>query len=563
MFTEVLKKEIEVITMVHLVAIVFSVVVLMVLFSKARRDKSLQLFLLMQISITMWMTFKIFKNLAPNLELRWTFNVLYYVGVILFELGFFGFTYTIYKKKPLNRKVKILLYTVAVLQFLFVITNPFHYKFYSVYTFWTDKFGPLFLVHSVIEYSIIAIGVYYGARHFSREFKSTSKIYKTMTAVAISFPVVVNILYISGIFNEFIYSHGIRIEFDITPISFILTISVFTYATFNYEYLDLTPIQKYEISDALDTSIIVLDEKLTVVYMNKKTFDMLGANAKDVFQSLVDDRIIAVGSRKLRSLEVDNKYYMYSSKIINQFFDKKHIISLQDVTYFREVEKNILKEHESLSGINTALKSAIDELINESKADARNFVAKELHDIIGHSLVVSIKSLEVAKLYYESEMENDSIVESSIEDSIESLDCGIVSMNEIMSRKEVYNTDKVKKEIDEILSRLKNIPVNIHFSYRGECTKISNTLYTVIISVVKELLTNSIKHAEAEDILINISNDGECIDMVFIDNGKGCDILSEGNGLKGIKERVSEVKGSVSFDCGVGEGFTAKIRLAG
>nr|WP_321261265.1 hypothetical protein [uncultured Sphaerochaeta sp.] len=40
------------------------------------------------------------------------------------------------------------------------------------------------------------------------------------------------------------------------------------------------------------------------------------------------------------------------------------------------------------------------------------------------------------------------------------------------------------------------------------------------------------------------------------DNGKGCANLQEGNGLRGIRERIDQLDGQVYFSLEEGKGFT-------
>lgn len=74
-------------------------------------------------------------------------------------------------------------------------------------------------------------------------------------------------------------------------------------------------------------------------------------------------------------------------------------------------------------------------------------------------------------------------------------------------------------------------------------------------------MTNSIKYAEAKDIFISVTVKEKGIDILFLDNGKGCDTLVLGNGLNGIKERLRLVGGNAEFITGNNEGFMSKIRI--
>ena len=71
----------------------------------------------------------------------------------------------------------------------------------------------------------------------------------------------------------------------------------------------------------------------------------------------------------------------------------------------------------------------------------------------------------------------------------------------------------------------------------------------VLIRCVQEVVTNSIRHARAEHVWIDIARSPEG-GIVFeaYDDGHGADRLVMGHGLTGISERVRELGGHARFD---------------
>ena len=49
--------------------------------------------------------------------------------------------------------------------------------------------------------------------------------------------------------------------------------------------------------------------------------------------------------------------------------------------------------------------------------------------------------------------------------------------------------------------------------------------------------------------------------MYILDNGKGCETISEHNGLRGIRERTEKLGGTVKFNSIQGEGFNTIIKI--
>jgi two-component system sensor histidine kinase DesK len=65
--------------------------------------------------------------------------------------------------------------------------------------------------------------------------------------------------------------------------------------------------------------------------------------------------------------------------------------------------------------------------------------------------------------------------------------------------------------------------------------------------VLREAVTNIVRHAGARECLIELSTEQDTTQLVIADDGKG-DIREEGNGLRGMRERVQELGGRLSLD---------------
>ena len=86
-----------------------------------------------------------------------------------------------------------------------------------------------------------------------------------------------------------------------------------------------------------------------------------------------------------------------------------------------------------------------------------------------------------------------------------------------------------------------------------------------IYRIVQEMLNNTIKHASASAISVNISFDEENIYLNYKDNGKGFlmedESVKRGLGLKNIESRISTLTGSANYKSEPGMGFVAKIKV--
>ncbi|MFA9399256.1 MAG: histidine kinase N-terminal 7TM domain-containing protein [Clostridiaceae bacterium] len=553
---DILKIEIQAICTVHIIAIILSIIFLMIFYMKAKRDYSLNTFLVMQISMIGWMVFKIFKTVSPTEVSRWWFIVGYYFCACVFEVSFFEFAYFNYNERPIKRKIRYILYFIAFIQFSWILTNPFHHLFYATYDFWGDSFGILFYIHTLIVYCFVLTGFVYGCKTFKRRFKGEKWWYKRLIASTIILPLILNFLFITKVLHRFIFFIGIPVIFDITPIMFLFSTMIFAYATFKHEFINLSPIMKYEIIHKLDTPICVLDSSFEVIYVNERLEETLSDNVINSLNNVF--KTIDVLTTKDSEIRIDNKMFAVSILEVSTLNETQYLVTLNNITDYKNIESRILLKQEELEKTNSELKLTIEKLRKTSKIGARNYVAREMHDIIGHSLVVTIKLLEVAKLYH---YKDKNLSTEALSDSISSIETGIKSMENITQKERSYTGANLEKAIKKMLDRIKTTDINTKLSFKGVYFNLEEKTYDIINRICLELVTNSLKHSQASEMFISINLKQNYISILVMDNGNGCDNLVLGNGLSGIKERLRLIGGKAEFVTSIGEGFMSKISI--
>ncbi len=92
----------------------------------------------------------------------------------------------------------------------------------------------------------------------------------------------------------------------------------------------------------------------------------------------------------------------------------------------------------------------------------------------------------------------------------------------------------------------------------GMKTRMEESKEVFVFRIIQEALNNIIKHAEATDVLIQLSETDEEYHFIVEDDGKGFDPLQieSGLGLKSIQSRVDFLKGSLDVDTKEGVGTT-------
>lgn len=91
----------------------------------------------------------------------------------------------------------------------------------------------------------------------------------------------------------------------------------------------------------------------------------------------------------------------------------------------------------------------------------------------------------------------------------------------------------------------------------------SKTIEAVAYFVVSEALTNVAKHARASHVDIAVRRVGDVLELVVADDGTGGAVTdgSGGTGLRGLRQRVASVDGSLRIDSPRGVGTTIRVEL--
>ncbi|MEO1052674.1 MAG: sensor histidine kinase [Bacteroidota bacterium] len=85
-----------------------------------------------------------------------------------------------------------------------------------------------------------------------------------------------------------------------------------------------------------------------------------------------------------------------------------------------------------------------------------------------------------------------------------------------------------------------------------------------VYRIIQELLSNTLKHAEASEMTIQIIKKEGNLNLLVEDNGKGFDsdnVQDTGIGLKNMQARVDKLNGELNIDSGKGSGTTVSMDI--
>jgi len=105
--------------------------------------------------------------------------------------------------------------------------------------------------------------------------------------------------------------------------------------------------------------------------------------------------------------------------------------------------------------------------------------------------------------------------------------------------------------------------MNVSFFYELRTIDLSPTVASELFKIITELLTNTLKHAQAKAVNIQISEPEGILQLIYDDDGIGFNpnITYSGIGLKNIKARIEQIDGNLYIDSNQGNGTTVIVKI--
>jgi hypothetical protein len=229
----------------------------------------IQPFLLLMASVTIWIFGYAGELMSSDLSTVLLLNDIEYPAVTTVPVAWL-FLVLVYTGRGhyLTRRTVPLFFVIPALVWLLVLTNPYHYLFYSGFsplsfdgtTIWIYEHGPLFWLHIGYTYLLTFVALVIAA---GRLFGSTT-LYRRQSAilvVAAIIPAFTNIAYVvpSIPFPEY----------DLTPISFLLSGIILAIGILRYQLFSAVPVAYSRVFSTMGDGVVVVSPKNRVLDLNR------------------------------------------------------------------------------------------------------------------------------------------------------------------------------------------------------------------------------------------------------------------------------------------------------
>jgi signal transduction histidine kinase len=195
------------------------------------------------------------------------------------------------------------------------------------------------------------------------------------------------------------------------------------------------------------------------------------------------------------------------------------------------------------------LRAAQAGLADRARAEERNRIARELHDVIGHALTVSQLHVSSARLAVEEDPAG------AIASLAEAERLGQQSLSEVRYAVGLLREDGASsattplpgvEQLPVLVAGFRRAGVDVHYDVVGEPARLPATVAITVYRILQEALTNVARHAARAQTRVHLEVDPMRTVLTVDSTGEPGPANRNGVGLAGMRERAEVLGGQLS-----------------
>ncbi len=203
-------------------------------------------------------------------------------------------------------------------------------------------------------------------------------------------------------------------------------------------------------------------------------------------------------------------------------------------------------------------------------AEERARIARELHDVVAHSLSVMVAQADGAAYVVDN---SPADARQAIETVAETGRSALSEMHRLLGILRSDDEDTMAPQpgvdqLDALIARTQSAGLPVTLTVQGAPAELSPGLSLTVYRIVQEALTNTLKHAgPAVSARVQLRYDDEAVEIDVDDDGSparaapGLVDDEGGHGLTGMRERTAVYGGSLQAGPRAGRGWRIHARL--
>ena len=175
------------------------------------------------------------------------------------------------------------------------------------------------------------------------------------------------------------------------------------------------------------------------------------------------------------------------------------------------------------------------------EAEERLRIAREVHDVVAHTLAVVGVHLNVAADALDTSPEETrgaiAVAQRVRRDA----------MSDLAALVGVLREPPVAADLPGMVAAVGSADLVTRLNETGDPGRVAGPVALALTRVVQESLTNVVRHARAATVTIDVHYGPSAVEVAVVDDGRGAEAApSGGHGLAGMRERVAALGGTFS-----------------
>ena len=200
----------------------------------------------------------------------------------------------------------------------------------------------------------------------------------------------------------------------------------------------------------------------------------------------------------------------------------------------------------------------------EAVAEERARIARELHDVIAHSVSVMVIQAGAAEQLLDTDPHRAVgplvAVQETGRQAVAELG-RLLGMVRALGPDRSLDPQPGLRALDGLLDEVRAAGLEVTRTITGKPRELSPGLELAAFRIVQEALTNTRKHAHATHAALTLTYSAEALSVEVVDNGTSSERRRDGHGLLGMRERVALYSGTLTAEPCSPNGFRVSARF--
>ena len=216
-----------------------------------------------------------------------------------------------------------------------------------------------------------------------------------------------------------------------------------------------------------------------------------------------------------------------------------------------QLARSEIAARDELARANTELRATQAILDENARMAERLRIARDLHDVMGHTLTTLTIHLDVvSKLTSGPAAEHVACARATAGELLG-------QVRSVVSRFRIQPAD-LEAALQKLAAGAQGLQVQLRIA--PDLSVSDPARAEAIVRCVQEVITNALRHSRGSELVIDLSSGPEAILITAHDDGNGGEV-TPGHGLAGMRERFEALGGSLSVSSVSGTGFTVQGTL--